>query len=195
MILIISNGDKNETLYTIPSLIKFFNEKKIKILIVNDTMDIKKIIKNKSKIKGVILSGGNLRITSEICMNKIIKNIFPILELNVPILGICLGFQILGVIYGGELSKFPKFRNYNQSLEIKKNKLFKNLDNPVKFRQMHNDYLKTISPLFKIIATSNNGKIIQAFKHKTKEIYGVQFHPEISGKNGEILLNNFLDII
>ena len=147
MILIISNGDKNETLYTIPSLIKFFNEKKIKVLIVNDNMDIKKIISNKSKIKAVILSGGNLRITSEICMNKIIKNIFPILELNVPILGICLGFQILGIIYGGELAKLPKFRNYNQTIELKKNKLFTNLDTSVKFKQMHNDYLKNISPL------------------------------------------------
>ena len=46
---------------------------------------------------------------------------------------------------------------------------------------------------FKVIAKTKNG-MIQAIEHKEKNIFGVQFHPEISGKAGEKLLDNFLKL-
>lgn len=196
MILIVKNNEKGDTVKTIPKLINFFESKKIPIMCISNDYDIEKILKNKKKITGVILSGGNMRLTSEICLNKIIKSIYPILELKVPILGICLGFQILALIHGGQLEKLPKKRKFNQSINIKiKGKLFKDLDKNSIFYQNHNDFVKKVPSNIKILATSNNGKIIQAFKHKEKELYGVQFHPEMSNENGEKLLYNFLSIL
>ena len=58
---------------------------------------------------------------------------------------------------------------------------------------MHGDYVDEVPKSFKVIAKTSNG-MVQAIQHKSKPIYGVQFHPEISGKSGELLLDNFLNL-
>ena len=58
---------------------------------------------------------------------------------------------------------------------------------------MHGDFVESVPFSFKVIARTKNG-MIQGIQHKEKDIYGVQIHPEISGRAGEKLLDNFLKI-
>jgi GMP synthase (glutamine-hydrolysing) len=190
MYLIINNSINTKKMKSVPKLINFFTKNNIPHIVINSK---KKLIENlNKKIKGVILSGSDLSYTSKICNNQVNINVMVLLELNVPILGICFGFQTIGLFYGGTISKLQKMDKGIKNITLFKNDLFKNIkDN--NFFQYHHDYLKDIPHNFMIIA-KNEDNIINGIKHKYKPIYGVQFHPELSGSNGAQLLHNFIDI-
>jgi GMP synthase (glutamine-hydrolysing) len=73
------------------------------------------------------------------------------------------------------------------------NPLFDDLENPV---QMQEDHCESISipPGFELNATSDL-TVNEAMHHKSKPFFGVQFHPEVSGKSGELLLENFCNLV
>lgn len=102
-----------------------------------------------------------------------------------PVLGICSGMQILSLVFGGELKKKKEIGYYKEKfkedfLGIKKN-------SEVEVYHLHNNYPE-IPKCFK---EYTNSEIPQAIKHKTKEIYGVLFHPEIRNKD---VITNFLEL-
>jgi len=151
---------------------------------------VRNLKRNKS-IKGIILSGGPLTIT--------IKNsIFldnHILGLNLPILGICYGHQILAKKFGGRV-KISQTREFGKAFVKSKLKspitknFFKRKSNQV--WMSHQDIVYKIPPGFKKIASSNNSKFAIIANEK-KKYYGVQFHPEVSHTvNGKILIQNFV---
>ena len=151
---------------------------------------VKDLTKKKS-IKGIILSGGPLTITNKhsISLND------HILSLNLPILGICYGHQILAKKFGGRV-KISKTREFGQAFvksksnsPITKN-FFRNKNNSV--WMSHRDIVYKIPPGFKKIASSNNSKFAIIANEK-KKYYGVQFHLEVSHTvNGKILIQNFV---
>ena len=151
-------------------------------------------LKNNKSIKGIILSGGPLTITSK---NSISLD-DHILGLNLPILGICYGHQILAKKFGGRV-KISKAREFGKAFvksrlksPITKN-FFKRKSNQV--WMSHQDIVYKIPPGFKKIASSNNSKFA-IISNEKKKYYGIQFHPEVSHTiNGKILIRNFvLDI-
>ena len=85
--------------------------------------DFKKI-KNFEGIKGIILSGGPSTVTKK-AYPKISKEIF---QLNIPILGICYGLQLIAKVCGGKIKKSKKKREFGESILLEKSKsvLFKN---------------------------------------------------------------------
>ena len=151
---------------------------------------VRNLKKNKS-IKGIILSGGPLTIT--------IKNsIFldnHILGLNLPILGICYGHQILAKKFGGRV-KISQTREFGKAFVKSKLKspitknFFKNKSNQV--WMSHQDIVYKIPPGFRKIASSDNSKFA-IISNEKKKYYGIQFHPEGSHTiNGKILIRNFV---
>ena len=151
---------------------------------------VRNLKRNKS-IKGIILSGGPLTIT--------IKNsIFldnHILGLNLPILGICYGHQILAKKFGGRV-KISQTREFGKAFVKSKLKspitknFFKHKSNQV--WMSHQDIVYKIPPGFKKIASSDNSKFAIISNEKRK-YYGTQFHPEVSHTiNGKILIRNFV---
>ena len=145
--------------------------------------------------KGIVLSGGPLNVYE----NNKVKFNKKIIELGIPILGICFGHQIIAKLMGGKVNK-SKYREFglvkvkkkNNSLLIK-NFFSKNNTNDV--WMSHADQVSRLPKEFKIIASSKNSKltIIENYKNK---IYGVQFHPEVTHTSkGKILLKNFLFLI
>jgi len=157
------------------------------IINFNQIRDLKK---NKS-IKGVILSGGPLTITNK---NSISLD-ESILNLNLPILGICYGHQILAKKFGGRV-KNSKTREFGKAFVQSKFKspitknFFKYKRNQV--WMSHQDIVYKIPPGFKKIASSDNSKFA-IISNEKKKYYGIQFHPEVSHTiNGKILIRNFV---
>lgn len=115
------------------------------------------------------------------------------------ILGVCLGMQAIGEVFGGKLINLNKvFHGVTTPIQVidKNDLLFKNLPDSFQVGRYHswvidnNDFPKEL----KITATARNNQIM-ALKHKKFNLYGVQFHPEsILTENGRAIINNFLSI-
>lgn len=146
-------------------------------------------------IKGIILSGGPLNVY------QINKYSFDkkIINLNIPILGICFGHQILSKLNGGRV-KQSKHREFGLANIYKKNEslLTKNFFNKQKSKKVwmsHADQVSKLPKNFKVIASSTNSKFA-IVENKLKKFYGIQFHPEVTHtENGKKLISNFIFLI
>ena len=141
---------------------EIISHKKIKIKNVDDS------------IKGIILSGGPLNVY------QINKYSFDkkIINLNIPILGICFGHQILSKLNGGKV-KQSKHREFGLANIYKKNEsiLTKNFFNKKKFKKVwmsHADQVSKIPRNFKIVASSNNSKFA-IVENEKKNFTGFNF--------------------
>ena len=164
--------------------------------VFSEIISHKKIkIKNiDESIKGIILSGGPLNVY------QINKYSFDkkIINLNIPILGICFGHQILSKLNGGRV-KQSKHREFGLANIYKKNDslLTKNFFNKrlKKVWMSHADQVSKIPNGFKIIASSENSKFA-IVENNEKKFYGVQFHPEVTHtENGKKIISNFIFLI
>lgn len=139
-------------------------------------------------IKAVILSGGP---------NSVYDQDAPLLDpsilaLNVPILGICYGMQLLIQTFGGKVSK-GDIREYGKNhIQIIKDSLMtEGLSQTSIVWMSHSDHTEKLPSDFELLATSNHAMAM--VKHKDKDIYGVQFHPEVTHTiEGMELLKNFI---
>jgi len=125
------------------------------------------------KAEKIIICGTSLK------DNKFIEDIKEfgwIKEFDKPILGICAGMQIIGLLFGGKLKKKKEIGFYRETFT----KEFLGLKGEQKVYHLHNNYVSFPSE-FESFAESEG--IVQAVKHKNKEIYGVLFHPEVRQKN------------
>lgn len=116
---------------------------------------------------------------------------------KVPILGVCLGHQAIGQIFGGKVVRAPE-PVHGKPVEIQHDgkTIFKNLENNFQAGRYHSLIVEpeSLPDCLEISAESPDG-LIMAMRHKTYKIEGVQFHPEsILTAEGKKLLQNFLDI-
>jgi len=116
---------------------------------------------------------------------------------RIPILGVCLGHQAIGVAMGGKVKR-ALMPMHGQASVIHHNAagLFEALPNPLTVGRYHSLVIcdKTLPSQLMITATDPLGEIM-ALKHRHQPVYGVQFHPEsILTQQGYGLLKNFLDI-
>jgi len=114
---------------------------------------------------------------------------------KVPILGICLGHQIIGEFFGGSVirARYPMHGKSSLILHNSK-KIFEKLPDPLKVMRYHSLVVdkESVPPSLEVIATTNEGEVM-ALSHKIHPIYSVQFHPESVGSDyGQQLLKNFL---
>ena len=152
----------------------------------------KKIILQKEDIIGFILSGGPLNVyqTKKVSFDK------KILDLGIPILGICFGHQIISKELGGKV-KESKHREFGlaQIKQIKNSALTKNFFNKKRNNNVwmsHSDQVTKLPQSFETIASSTNSKFC-IIQNKSKHFYGIQFHPEVTHtKNGIRIIKNFL---
>jgi len=147
-----------------------------------------KILKEKGA-KAVILSGGPGHIPE--------KGIIPfdreILNGDFYILGICYGMQLIGKIFGGNVSSGEK-REYGKTkfYPDRKEKIFQNLKNETTVWMSHWDYVEKLPEGFKIIGNTDTCRIA-AMRNNDRKIYCLQFHPEvIHTVEGKKILKNFL---
>ena len=157
------------------------------------------IFKNINKIidsKAVVISPGPSNpFNAGECL-ELVNKIYSF----IPILGVCLGHQILGVYFGSKISTLKKPYHGKISNIIKENKckLFENIPTNFKATRYHSLYLEQKNFPSNLIVTgkSTEDNIIMSFKHELYSIYGIQYHPEsIDTQYGETIINNFIDLI
>ena len=157
----------------------------------NDEIDTKTILRKKFK-KIVISPGPGNPNQSGNCL-KIVKSIYK----KIPILGVCLGHQIIGQVFGSKIVQARKLMHGKTSLIVSKQKgILRNLPKNFEATRYHSLIIdkKTLSNELEITAETKDG-LIMGIQHKKFNIHGVQFHPEsIKTKLGIKILKNFIDL-
>ncbi|MFP3871738.1 MAG: GMP synthase subunit A [Candidatus Natronoplasma sp.] len=157
-----------------------------------------KIVSNDTPVKeltvdGLVLSGGAPRISDE--NMKLGKTKEYLQELNVPILGICVGAQFIAKHFGGVTGSAENPEYGKTTLKVvEENDLFLDTADEFVVWESHNDEIKKLGPDMVKLAYSKTCPI-QAFKHKSENIYGLQFHPEVDHTEyGKKIFENFIDV-
>ena len=190
MILMIDNYDS--FVFNVEQYLKEMTDDEV-ITVRNDAItidDIKKM--NPSKI--IFSPGPKHPKDSGICL-EILNNIDELG--NIPILGICLGHQAIGMNFGGEIKRLenPLHGKTSEITVLSENSvLFKNLPKKFKVMRYHSLYVENIPEELEVTARSEDG-IVMAVEHKSKNIFGIQFHPEsFFTEYGKNIIRNFLNI-
>ncbi len=113
-----------------------------------------------------------------------------------PILGVCLGHQAICEVFGSNIIHAPVIMHGKKDLINVNNNttLFKGLDEKIEAARYHSLVAESVTDELIVTATSNDG-LIMGVEHKTRKIYGVQFHPEsIMTNKGMTILKNFLEV-
>lgn len=115
----------------------------------------------------------------------------------IPILGVCLGHQAIGQVYGGLITKAKRPMHGKSSLiNHNEHELFRGLPELLTVGRYHSLIVdeQDLSPEMEVIARSEEGEVM-AIAHKKHPIFGVQFHPEsVMTEHGHDLIRNFLSI-
>jgi len=185
-ILLIDNYDS----FTF-NLYHYISSLKVKVDVVrNDKINSNEILKKKYN-RIVISPGPGNPNQSGNCIN-----ILKTLHKELPFLGVCLGHQIIGQVFGSKIVQAKKLMHGKTSeINSKNTGILKNLPKTFEATRYHSLIIdkKTLSNQLEITAETNDG-IIMGVQHKKYNIHGVQFHPEsIKTKIGIKILNNFIN--
>lgn len=163
-------------------------ELKVYSEIIPHTIGLEEI--KKMSPKALILSGGPSSVYAEKAFT-IDKRIY---DLGIPILGICYGMQLIAHDLGGEVRKTGKSEYGKTKLHVtdENSILFRGLPKKQNVWMSHRDSVAKVPEGFQATAFTE-GSIIAAFENRERNIYGVQFHPEVvHTKYGKEIIKNFL---
>lgn len=187
MVLMIDNYDS-----FVYNLVQYFGELGEKIIVYrNDEITIKKL--ERIKFDRIVISPGPGRPEDAGISCEIIEKFAG----KIPILGVCLGHQCIGYVFGAKITYAKKLMHGKTSLIYHNEKdIFENVENPFIATRYHSLIVerKTLPNILEITAWTKD-KEIMGIKHKNYSVFGVQFHPEsILTKEGKKILKNFMKI-
>jgi anthranilate synthase/aminodeoxychorismate synthase-like glutamine amidotransferase len=187
MLLIIDNYDS----FTY-NLVQYFGELGAEMKIIrNDAMDLAGI--KALKPSRICVSPGPCTPNEAGVSCAVIEAFGP----STPILGVCLGHQSIGQVYGGDVVRADRLMHGKTSpIHHNSTSVFRGLSNPFEATRYHSLIVKreTLPDCLDITAWTEEGEIM-GLAHKQYPVHGVQFHPEsILTQEGKQLLRNFLEI-
>ena len=147
--------------------------------------------------EGFVLSGGPSSVLSgyEKINEEVIKKVFS-RELEVPLLGICFGHQLIAHVLGGKVGK-GKSAEYG-FVEIERtgdSVILKNMPDRFRAWASHFDEVKELPPGFRVVARSGSCRI-EAMENPKVGIFSTQFHPEVwHTENGQQVFKNFVEVL
>tara|TARA_B100000989_G_scaffold88257_1_gene63754 strand:+ start:84 stop:656 length:573 start_codon:yes stop_codon:yes gene_type:complete len=174
------------------NLFHYLSSLKTKVDVIrNDKISHNEIIRRKYD-KIVISPGPGNPNQSGNCI-KIVNALYK----KIPILGVCLGHQIIGQVFGSKIIQAKKLMHGKTSTIIsKKTGILKNLPKNFKATRYHSLIIdkKTLSKDLEVTAETKDG-LIMGVMHKKYNVHGVQFHPESIKTNlGLKILKNFIEL-
>ena len=174
------------------NLYHYLSSLKVKVDVIrNDQITSNEILKRKYN-KIVISPGPGNPNQSGNCL-KIVKTLYK----KIPILGVCLGHQIIGQVFGSKIIQAQKLMHGKTSRIIsKKVGILRNLPKSFEATRYHSLIIdkKSLSKQLEITAESKDG-LVMGVQHRKYDVHGVQFHPEsIKTKLGIKILKNFIRI-
>lgn len=185
MILLIDNYDSFT--YNLYQYISEFAEVKV---VRNDEITIKEI--RDLKPKGIVISPGPGTPDDAGISIEAIKNFGE----TIPILGICLGHQSIAQAYGGKIIRsYEIYHGKTSRISIKGKDIFEGIPRKLDVMRYHSLIVDNMSfpQCLDVIASTVEGNLIMALKHKEYDVYGLQFHPEsIYTPKGKHMISNFV---
>jgi len=158
----------------------------------NDAVSVADVLSMKPEAI-VISPGPGTPDESGICL-ELVKQVSG----KIPLLGVCLGHQTIGQVFGGKVIRAPKpMHGKVSSITHKGQGVFKRLPSPFNATRYHSLIVEKASlpDCLEITAETEDG-IIMGLQHKQHKVHGVQFHPEsIASEYGHQLLKNFLELL
>lgn len=162
----------------------------------NDAISLKKI--KSIKPDAIVISPGPGNPSNPkdfgVC-TKVLKELSP----KIPTLGVCLGHQGIGYVYGAEIVHAGTLRHGKTSMIKHDGKfLFKGIPNPIEGTRYHSLVIKknSVPRDLVVTATSEDDGEIMGIRHREYPIFGVQFHPEsIKTASGINMIKNFLNMV
>lgn len=207
MIVVIDNTRNQKVKMFFPKLINYLDSENIKHCVVegdiNGLNDLKKILKNKRvRINGIIMSGSPIMLNDTSNVEDYICNLYCLKNLiDIPILGICFGCQLINVFFGGTLYDMSEVKCEKMHIETTKSSnadnkdaIWKSLDGNAQFccrylpecvPKKHFDIL--------MLVNENNIKLPCVIQHNKRNIIGVMFHPEALKRTHKVL-DEFIEI-
>ncbi|MDK2796237.1 MAG: anthranilate synthase component [Archaeoglobaceae archaeon] len=174
MILVIDCYDS--FVYNLVEYISFFDH--VKVLSKDQAKEAKKL-----SFDGIVISPGP---------GKPDKELEFLFEFDVPILGVCLGHQIIAEVFGGKVGKVKPVHGKASIVRHDSEGIFKGLKNPLKVGRYHSLAVLEVPKGFKVSALGDDGVIMGIRKDG---IEGVQFHPEsVLTEDGVRMIRNFLEV-
>ena len=145
-------------------------------------------------LKGIVVSPGPGRPSDAGICNMVVSE----LGSRIPILGICLGHQIIGEVYGAEVTYAPTLMHGKTSaVHHNGSDLFEGVPHLFEATRYHSLVLnpQSIPSCLNVTASTTDG-VIMGVRHTSHPVEGVQFHPEsVMTRDGTILINNWLNRI
>ena len=122
-----------------------------------------------------------------------------VLEMEVPILGVCLGHQIIAHVFGGKVGRVKPLHGKSSLVKHDSNTIFEGVKNPLKAGRYHSLAVLEVPKGFEVSAVSLSDGVVMGIRHKRRQIEGVQFHPEsvlteFHEGEGLKIIKNFVEI-
>lgn len=159
-----------------------------RMVVRNDAISVREI--SDMHPDAIILSPGPCTPHEAGISNEIVRQ----LGHRIPILGVCLGHQCIGEVYGGQVIRAPEpVHGKTSIIDHHADGIFMGLPNPLRVARYHSliVHIPADAPLH-VTAQTEEDRIVMAFQHKTYPVYGIQFHPESHlTEHGIDILRNF----
>lgn len=173
------------------NLYQFFGELGEEVFVARyDKISLEEI--EQLKPKAIVLSPGPGKPEEKQQTIHLIKRFYQ----SIPMLGICLGHQAIGYVFGATIQNAKTIKHGKTSnITHQGSNLFAYLHQPLEVMRYHSLVIQkdSLPSFFETLATSMDDQEIMAIKHRKYQVYGMQFHPESIGtKQGKQLLLNFL---
>jgi anthranilate synthase/aminodeoxychorismate synthase-like glutamine amidotransferase len=114
---------------------------------------------------------------------------------HVPLLGVCLGHQTIGQVFGGKVVRAQPMHGKLSAVQHKGQGIFEDVPSPFQATRYHSLVVERESFPADLEVTAKTGDVVMGLRHRMLPIHGVQFHPEsIASEHGHKILENFLKL-
>ncbi|MBN2517470.1 MAG: aminodeoxychorismate/anthranilate synthase component II [Candidatus Altiarchaeota archaeon] len=190
-VLVIDNIDS-----FVYNLVQYLGEEGAKPIVFDNRASMREISSavRKNRVERIVISPGPKRPEEAGVSNEVIRRFGP----KIPILGVCLGHECIGYVYGAKIRQAKTLKHGKTSMISHCcGGIFTGLPNPFEAVRYHSLVLDDMSmpECLRVCAISNDDKEVMAVEHKKHPVTGVQFHPEsIMTKEGKRVIRNFLNL-